>query len=96
MAARRKNDHAQLKALRELSGLGYSEVGRRFGSVPQVIRKLEVTEERAALSTIVRFVEALGYEIEVTVRVPGEGVVTLDWSGYAEQARDAVLAATRP
>jgi hypothetical protein len=82
---------AQLKALRELAGIGHTEMGRRYGSVAQVIRKLEATEDNAALATIFRYVEALGYELEVRVHIAGHPSVDLDWSSYAAEARKAVL-----
>jgi hypothetical protein len=84
---------AQLKALRELAGIGHTEMGRRYGSVAQVIRKLEATEDKAMLSTIYRYVDALGYELEVRVHIPGHPSVVLDWSSYANEQREAVLAA---
>lgn len=77
MKAEAAEYRATMAELRGLAGLTQVEVARRLGKPQSEVSRVENTRD-ARLSTLRAYVDALGGELELTVRIPGRVPVTLE------------------
>ena len=68
---------ATLKELRALSGRAQTEVARTLGIKQPSVSKIE-RQTDLYLSTLRSYVEAIGGELELVVKLPGQAPVRLD------------------
>ena len=76
---------ASLKALRALSGKAQVEVARRLGIKQPSVSKIE-RQADLYLSTLRAYVEAVGGELELVVKLPGQAPVRLERLGPEERS----------
>jgi transcriptional regulator with XRE-family HTH domain len=68
MAARRRELAAELVDRRRAAGLSQTEVAARMGTSQSAVARLESGEADVRLSTLDRYVAALGQELEFRLR----------------------------
>ena len=67
MAARRRELASELVSLRHEAGLSQTEVAARMGTSQSAVARLESGEADVRLSTLDRYVAALGRELDLRV-----------------------------
>ena len=67
MAARRRDLASELVTLRHEAGLSQTEVAARMGTSQSAVARLESGDADVRLSTLDRYVAALGRELDVRV-----------------------------
>ena len=86
----------QLRALRERAGKTKAEVAAAYGSTYQAIANIEAEEGPVSLVTLLRYVDALGWDLRVEVLIcdadgsyTKDAPIRLDWTDHARAVRAA-------